>query len=68
MKFNAYVTGEGESLMGRRLVSLSLFVGGYLAMASLAPLTALAPALLSFFAGVLVLAREPRAEPQPGRR
>jgi hypothetical protein len=54
--------------MGRRFVSLSLFVGGYLAMASLAPLTALAPALLSFFAGVLVLAREPQTEPQPTRR
>jgi hypothetical protein len=51
--------------MGRRLASLSLFVGGYLAMASLAPLTALAPALLSFFAGVFVLVREPK--PRPGR-
>jgi hypothetical protein len=48
--------------MGRRFVSLLLFVGGYLAMASLAPLTALVPALLSFFAGVLVLVREPKAE------
>ena len=48
--------------MGRRLGSLLLFVGGYLAMASLSPLTALAPALLSFFAGVLVLMREPKAE------
>ena len=54
--------------MGRRFVALSLFVGGYLAMASLAPMAALAPALLSFFVGVLVLAREPRAEPQPTRR
>jgi Kef-type K+ transport system membrane component KefB len=54
--------------MGRRLGSLLLFVCGYLAMASLAPLTALAPALLSFFAGVLVLAREPRGQPQPSRR
>jgi hypothetical protein len=48
--------------MGRRLTSLLLFVGGYLAMASLAPLTAAAPALLSFFAGVLVLVREPEAD------
>ena len=50
--------------MGRRLTSLLLFVGGYLAMASLAPLVAVAPALLSFFAGVIVLMREsdpPRA-------
>jgi len=45
--------------MGRRAISLMLFVAGYLAMASLAPLVALAPALLSFFAGVLVLVREP---------
>jgi hypothetical protein len=35
-----------------------LFVAGYLAMASLAPLVAMAPALLSFFAGVLVLVKE----------
>jgi hypothetical protein len=48
--------------MGRRVASLSLFVAGYLAMASLAPLTAAAPALLSFFAGVLVLIREPKAD------
>jgi len=45
--------------MKRRISSLLLFVGGYLTMASLAPLVALAPALLSFFAGVLVLARDP---------
>jgi len=45
--------------MGRRAISLMLFVAGYLAMASLAPLVALAPALLSFFAAVLVLVREP---------
>jgi hypothetical protein len=51
--------------MGRRSASLLLFVGGYLAMASLAPLTALAPALLSFFAGVLVLIREPKADVAP---
>jgi zinc transporter ZupT len=54
--------------VGRRLGSLLLFVGGYLAMASLSPLTALVPALLSFFAGVLVLIREPRGQPQPSRR
>ena len=45
--------------MGRRAISLMLFVAGYLAMASFAPLVALAPALLSFFAGVLVLVKEP---------
>jgi hypothetical protein len=48
--------------MGRRLTSLLLFVGGYLTMASLAPVVAAAPALLSFFAGVIVLVREPEAE------
>ena len=46
--------------MGRRGSSLLLFVAGYLAMASLAPAVALVPALLSFFAGVLVLVREPQ--------
>ena len=45
--------------MRRRFSSLLLFVGGYLLMASLAPLVALGPALLSFFAGLLVLARDP---------
>lgn len=54
--------------MGRRLGSLSLFVAGYLAMASLAPLTALAPALLSFFAGVFVLIREPKTEVAPAHK
>ena len=49
--------------MGRRFTSLLLFVGGYLAMASLAPLVAVAPALLSFFAGVIVLVREHEPEP-----
>jgi hypothetical protein len=48
----------------RRFTSLSLFVCGYLAMASLSPLTALVPALLSFFAGVFVLIREPRLQPE----
>ena len=48
--------------MGRRGSSLLLFVAGYLAMASLAPAVALVPALLSFFAGVLVLVRDPHAE------
>ena len=49
--------------MGRRATSLMLFVAGYLAMASLAPLVALAPALLCFFAGVLTLVREPESVP-----
>ena len=48
--------------MGRRCSSLLLFVAGYLAMALLSPAVALVPALLSFFAGVLVLVREPAAE------
>jgi hypothetical protein len=52
----------------RRLASLLLFVAGYLVMASLAPLTALAPALLSFFAGVYILIREPKAEVAPTRQ
>ena len=56
-----YVKGKG-SPMGRRVSSLMLFVAGYLAMALLAPAVALVPALLSFFAGVLVLVREPQAE------
>jgi len=47
--------------MGRRSASLMLFVAGYLAMAMLAPAVALVPALLSFFAGVLVLVRDPAA-------
>jgi hypothetical protein len=49
--------------MGRRAISLMLFVAGYLTMASLAPLVALAPALLCFFAGVLMLVREPESVP-----
>ena len=49
--------------MGRRAISLMLFVAGYLAMASFAPLVALAPALLSFFAGVLLLVKEPESVP-----
>lgn len=53
--------------MKRRFASLSLFVVGYLTMASLAPMTALVPALLSFFAGVFVLIREPEAEVAPAR-
>ena len=58
MEFNEEVSGDwGE--MGRRIPPLLLFVTGYLAMASLAPLVSLAPALLSFFAGVLLLIREP---------
>jgi hypothetical protein len=48
--------------MGRRISSLLLFVAGYFAMALLAPAVAVVPALLSFFAGVLVLVREPKAE------
>jgi hypothetical protein len=51
--------------MRRRIASLVLFVGGYLLMASLAPLVALVPALLSFFAGVLVLVRDPDRPTRP---
>jgi hypothetical protein len=51
--------------MRRRVSSLLLFVGGYLLMASLAPLVALVPALLTFFAGVLVLVRDPDQATRP---
>jgi hypothetical protein len=44
--------------MGRRLSSLLLFVAGYLALASLGPLWASGPALTSFVAATLLLARE----------
>ena len=43
---------------GDAFLPLLLFVTGYLAMASLAPMVSLVPALLSFFAGVLLLIRE----------
>jgi hypothetical protein len=44
--------------MGRRVSSLLLLVAGYLALASLGPLVAAVPALTSFFAATLLLARE----------
>ena len=47
--------------MGRRLLSLSLFVAGYLVLATLEPLVAAGPALTSFVAATLLLAREPAA-------
>jgi len=47
--------------MGRRLLSLLLFVAGYLLLATLEPLVAAGPALTSFTAGTLVLARETAA-------
>jgi len=45
--------------MGRRLSSLVLFATGFVVLASLGPLVAVGPALTSFFAGVLILARVP---------
>jgi hypothetical protein len=45
--------------MGRRLLSLLLFVVGYLALATLGPLVAAGPALASFTAATILLAREP---------
>ncbi len=45
--------------MGRRLLSLLLFVAGYLLLATLAPLVAVAPTLTVFTAATLLLAREP---------
>ena len=44
--------------MGRRVVSLVLFVAGYVALASLGPLIGAGPALTSFVAAALLLARE----------
>ena len=43
--------------MGRRLLSLLLFVAGYLLLATLEPLVAAGPALTSFVAATLLLAR-----------
>jgi hypothetical protein len=43
--------------MGRRALSLVLFVAGYAALATLEPLVALGPALTSFVAATLLLAR-----------
>jgi hypothetical protein len=45
--------------MGRRLLSLLLFVVGYLVLATLTPLIAAGPALTAFVAATLLLAREP---------
>ena len=47
--------------MGRRALSLLLFVTGYLMLATLEPAVAAGPALTSLVAGTLVRARE--AEP-----
>jgi hypothetical protein len=45
--------------MGRRSLSLLLFVVGYLALATLEPLVAAGPALTSFVAATVLLTREP---------
>ena len=47
--------------MGRRPLALLLFVAGYVALATLEPLVAAGPALTSFVAATLLLAREPAA-------
>jgi len=44
--------------MGRRALSLLLFVTGYVMLATLEPIVAAAPALTSFVAATLVLTRE----------
>jgi hypothetical protein len=44
--------------MGRRASSLLLFVAGYVALVSLGPIWAAGPALTSFLAATLLLARE----------
>jgi hypothetical protein len=43
--------------MGRRLLSLFLFVAGYFLLATLEPLVAAGPALTSFVAATMLLAR-----------
>ena len=47
--------------MGRRMLSLLLFVAGYLMLATLELLIAAGPALTGFVAAMLLLAREPAA-------
>jgi hypothetical protein len=44
--------------MGRRLLSLLLFVAGYVLLATLEPLVAAGPALTSFVGATMLLARE----------
>jgi hypothetical protein len=44
--------------MGRRLLSLLLFVAGYVLLATLEPLVAAGPALTSFIVAAMLLARE----------
>jgi hypothetical protein len=44
--------------MGRRVFSLLLFVTGYVTLATLEPIVAAGPALTSFVAATLVIARE----------
>jgi hypothetical protein len=54
--------------MGRRALSLFLFVAGYLLLATLDPVVAVGPALTSFVAAAVALTREPRArETEPAR-
>jgi hypothetical protein len=53
--------------MGRRLLSLLLFVAGYCALASLGPLVAAVPALAVFVPATLLLTRW-RKPARPGRR
>jgi hypothetical protein len=45
--------------MGRRSLSLLLFVAGYLVLATLEPMVAVGPALTAFTAASFLLAREP---------
>jgi hypothetical protein len=54
--------------MGRRMLSLLLFVAGYLLLATLEPMVAAGPALISFVAASLVLARESEPARIWGRR
>ena len=54
--------------MGRRALSLFLFVAGYLMLATLEPVVAAGPALTSFVAATLVLARESKPARIYGKR
>jgi hypothetical protein len=46
--------------LSRRLLSLLFFVAGYVLLATLEPLVAAGPALTSFVAATMLLAREPK--------
>ena len=61
VSFCLQIALNGPMGKGRRTLSLLLFVAGYLMLATLEPLVAAGPALTSFVAATLLLAREPAA-------